>query len=873
MDPKKRLEQLLNAGDAEERRAILDRQRPHITRPTLEQWKEIAQARAYAGDEAYALRVAETIVFVGQQWEDTAIRALGQWTWGNVCTIASRGNEARTHYRAAAALYRAAGDRLNLARMNVGVIFQLYHTGEYERARQIAAETEPILAASDDLQDRKRLASVANNLAIIFDRLGRYEQALERYEQKIALWETLPDDPQAPAEIARTRINVGVTKKRLNLWAEAQLALEAGRQTLSQPAWQERHPLDLVRAELHLADLLARSGAPADAVQAAFARARHARAALSPAPQDLPDLSHLDLYEAEWQLQSGRLSSDLPKRLTALRDRTAETGQARESMLAELLLAHHRGRQGDLDAAIRGCTAVRQRAQTRGDWELVYRAWHALGQVHVAARAPQSAREAWQSAVAVIERTGQRVASGDLRSGFLDDKLVTYQNLARLHLDQGDPAGALHWTERARARELVEMLADADVSPSAHPQSRRLLQQLAQARAALATVADVSQRRALEARIADLSRRGAALEPQARQWLTGETAAPEDLCAALPAETLLLVYANVQDSLWALPLTRAGMGAPQHLGRLPTAEAVERDLSWLYNLASYPPALIERRAQPLIASARRPLASWYERFLAPLSDLLHRHRRLVIAPDGPLFRLPFHALYDAASGRYLLETHQVSYTPGATAWLWAGRHATNARDGLVLAYAGERLHHTQEEVQAILEANPNFSAYTGPEATRDHLQGAAAGQAAVLHLAAHAVFRGDNPLFSHVALADGALQTLDVLRLNLNAALVVLSACETGRGLLRGGEYLGLARAFLLAGARSVLASHWAVDDAATADLMGTFYRHLAAGAPPGEALRDAQLAALVSPVPHHRHPFYWAPFFLLGVAPFGKAL
>jgi CHAT domain-containing protein len=125
----------------------------------------------------------------------------------------------------------------------------------------------------------------------------------------------------------------------------------------------------------------------------------------------------------------------------------------------------------------------------------------------------------------------------------------------------------------------------------------------------------------------------------------------------------------------------------------------------------------------------------------------------------------------------------------------------------------------------------------------------------------------DNPLFSGLALADGWLTTLDIFSLRLQASLVTLSACETGRSLVGGGdELLGLMRATLAAGAASLLASLWAVEDSSTATLMQGFYSRLAQGERKGEALRQAQ-RDFIEAGTSYAHPYFWAPFFLVGDA------
>ncbi len=142
----------------------------------------------------------------------------------------------------------------------------------------------------------------------------------------------------------------------------------------------------------------------------------------------------------------------------------------------------------------------------------------------------------------------------------------------------------------------------------------------------------------------------------------------------------------------------------------------------------------------------------------------------------------------------------------------------------------------------------------------------------VLHLASRGFVSRWNPLYSYVELRpdsenDGRLEVHEVFGLDLNARLVVLSACETAlaAGLLEdvpaGEEWVGLVRAFLYAGASNVLATLWRVEDRATGELMDLFYRELARNRSPGAALAAAQREMLRHP--ETRDPFYWAAFTL----------
>ena len=132
----------------------------------------------------------------------------------------------------------------------------------------------------------------------------------------------------------------------------------------------------------------------------------------------------------------------------------------------------------------------------------------------------------------------------------------------------------------------------------------------------------------------------------------------------------------------------------------------------------------------------------------------------------------------------------------------------------------------------------------------------------VLHLACHAQFRSDNPLFSSLRLGDGWFTARDAYGLKMNCGLVTLSACETGMNTVApGDELMGLARGFLSAGSPTVVLSLWTIDDQATAELMVTFYEELARTKSPATALRSAQVKLLQQ----RPHPFFWSPFVLVG--------
>ncbi len=146
-----------------------------------------------------------------------------------------------------------------------------------------------------------------------------------------------------------------------------------------------------------------------------------------------------------------------------------------------------------------------------------------------------------------------------------------------------------------------------------------------------------------------------------------------------------------------------------------------------------------------------------------------------------------------------------------------------------------------------------------------------AHSARIVHVATHGVIDDHAPLYSALLFApggeggdDGLLEAREVLDLHLNADLVVLSACDTARGKIGAGEgVVGLSWAFLVAGCRTLVVAQSPAESKATAQLMVEFHRQIAAGLSPAEALQHAELTLRRDP--RFSHPFYWAPFVVIG--------
>ena len=296
---------------------------------------------------------------------------------------------------------------------------------------------------------------------------------------------------------------------------------------------------------------------------------------------------------------------------------------------------------------------------------------------------------------------------------------------------------------------------------------------------------------------------------------------------------------------------------------LDTNEGLSADVVSLRNRLSTPDADSDTLARRL-----------YKRLVEPLEGRLKGKTHLLISPDGALAMLPFDALMPAKGGR-LVQSHAISFVPSATAAVAFRAPREEGRGVLAVAnppssggYAP--LPASINEVRA-LEAHfeeKDATMLIGAKATVENVSRAFASAKRawrVAHFACHGVLDADRADGSGLVLANELVWNASAIAtMRAEADLVVLSACNTARGVPRWGEgLLGLSRAFLWSGARQVIASAWRVEDTATAQFFKRFYEaHLGRGLSASSALQSAKLEAIASKGADAA-PHVWAAFLL----------
>jgi CHAT domain-containing protein/tetratricopeptide (TPR) repeat protein len=756
--------------------------------------------------------------------------------------------------------------------------------------------------------------SVLRNIASVHRSRGDLEQALSGYA----------------AALASGRGGVGTRARTLHDMAS--LYFELGDLEKAEDAYRQAVELlppddaDAVNPRINLGAVLEALGQR----QEALARYQSALA-LAGGSRRLEALALHSLGRAQRGLGRPAEAVPLLERALALRrDLHASLDTARS--LAELGSAlRDLGRRED--AAARSAEAL-SLARAEEDPALSAACLLGLARLDRDAGRLQEARARMVEAIGLAESARLRVTDDGLRASFFATKRSQYEiyidllaQLDRLHPGQGYAAEALAASERSRARGLLDLLAEGkiDVERGVDPDLKRRETELShdlawtEGRLAQARAAE----RPVDAEIERLHRRLLEVERQ-QELLAGEVRRrnpryaqvrypkPRDAAsirALLDDRTALLEYALGEQASYLFAVTREGIA----IHPLPPAGELRRRVDELRRC-------LERPDRALVGRYVELASGLYETLLGPAAGVLAAKRELLIAPDGPLYLLPFEALLAGGPARsrgrslpelpYLLRDHAVSYAPSASALAelhelretrqeepsapaplafvafadpdyGAGRQAaapaeapTRATETAVDPRSLPPLPGTAREVSGIAGLFPpgEVALYLHAAASKSNVKDNRLLETARrVHFATHGLLYEDSPQLSGLALApgaepgdDGMLRVDEIFNLKLAAQLVVLSACETALGKQVGGEGLvGMTQAFFYAGTPSLVVSLWRVSEDSTPGLMIGFYRRLEAGEDKAESLRGAKLALLAGV--RYAHPFYWAPFVLTG--------
>jgi len=521
-----------------------------------------------------------------------------------------------------------------------------------------------------------------------------------------------------------------------------------------------------------------------------------------------------------------------------------------------------------------------------GMLEQLYNADYVEARAYLAMKQLKEARAALEESIATIERMRDNVSGGAAaRQRFMEKRTEPYRLLALVASLQKDWPVALNSSERGKGRILLDVytgnglnsdaaLSDAERAEESRMRSRFVSLDMQADRQANMPQADPSQKIALDAAVdraraelAGYRNQLYAQHPELRIRRADFTALTlNDMQALIPDRTTVLLEYELTDNDNYLYVVTHGDGdaAAIHGYRLAvtTNELDRRVRQYHDQLASRDPEFA--------ANAR-----WlYNVLIAPAQAQLRNAKSLVVVPDGVLWQAPFQTL-QRPDGHYFLEQTAIDYVPSLAVLQALKASVPHQHPAFTVLAMGDPGGQTQEQANetlavAKLYGPKNARTLIGKAATLDEFLKTSPGYD-VVHIAAHGVFDDREPMSSHMLLASasgtpqaGWLRAREIQAMQLEAQLVVLSGCETGKGSFEDGEGLvGMSWATLAAGAHGSLASAWRVEASSTTELMIAFHRNMLHGLSKAESLRMAELQVMHSD--KYAHPFYWAAFVLMG--------
>lgn len=824
---------------------------------------------------------------------------------GQIHYVRASHSLAHEYFKKSLALSEELGDKKKIAAAlnSIGALYSAL--GDYLPALEYYRQC---VAICEEIKDEQLISTPLLNIGSIYRILGNNALALEYYQRSLSLAEALNDKRRTAFVLS----NIGQVHHSQSNYSQA---LEYLQKALA-VAQEAGHKADVVLYEGLIGNIhtARRDYALALVHYEKSLSLNESVGQKSFTVTTLQSIGNVHYLE-------GRTDRALEyfKRSLTLAEELRESSVTAGALvgLGDIYLA-----QGNNEAALaageRALALSLQMQKADGLWvshNLIGRAQRALGEM-------EPARRSFDAAIDGIEKMRADLAGGEQESRrFLEDKLAPYHSMIELLIATKRYPDALVYAERAKARTLLDVLSSGRVNVTKamtkeedereralhgrivtlnsqvfqadqqrnHPRSTELKAQLEKARLEY------------EAFQANLFTAHPELKVHRGQSLLLTLAEAEKL---LPdRRTAILQYVVTESESYVFVIARVAgkLSVTVHVVGSASDKLATATESFRQQIAS----------RDLLFNV--PARRLYDLLIKPAEKQLQGINTLIIIPDGPLWDLPFQAL--SGDRGYLLDDFVVSYAPSLSVLRemkrkWSNTYTTAralqrrgtadvsstkpaydllalgnpdlnvlevARLSLLRAEDLGPLSSAEKEVNTIGQLyDRNRSKVLVRERATEEEAKAGAEKYRLLHVAAHAVLDDRNPMYSRIMLSreekreDGMLEAWELMKLDLKAEMVVLSACQTARGRVGAGEgMIGMSWALFVAGSPTVVVSQWKVDSDRTSELMIEFHRNLVRGAGRrGASLTKAEalrLAALKLRHGRYNHPFYWAGFVLIG--------
>jgi CHAT domain-containing protein/tetratricopeptide (TPR) repeat protein len=815
------------------------------------------------------------------------------------------------YHRQSERVRQQIGDKSGLGRTLDNLALDYWDMGDRAEAQRLC---EAAARAHTDAGDQERVGRSIYNSGLLLTDLGKYSDAFLAFDRALDIRQKLGDQGKI-ADVFDAR---GVLYSRVgddeSAYGDYQQAL-----ALKLKAEDER---GVAAASYKIGTVLENLGRTDQALQA-YQKSLDVFQKIGDREGILQTLSNMGV--ARFALKQYPKSEELTREALGM---SRELQDSLVEINNLIMLGNAQNFQGKPDSARGNYILALNLAERRTNLDLMWGALLGLGDLEEKRHADEAAIGFYMRAFDCIEGQRGSLGSEQFKISFASGRRFVYEAIVHLmttlherHPSAGYDDRAFRVAEAAKARAFLDLLVESRANVREGADSLLMARQdslLASINSARAQVESVPQGApnsgeaiaGLRMRIDDFERqlRSVRSELRARnpRYALLRHADPigiEDVRTGLvDPQTVFLEYSvgDSSSSLWAITQQE------RHLYRLPDREALKAQVEILRSVLSEGGGKDVQRFRTV---ARR----LYRLLVGPAETSIRDGSRLLIVPDGELNYVPFEVLLTDDGGGsygdlpYLLKRHPIVYVQSAAVMHTLREQRKSApiapRKGLIafgdpvftdsaysesspmhavqppgLAAVREglpRLPFTGSEVSGIAKLFPHDAAdvYVQAGASEDRVkQKGLLMNYRFIHFATHGLINERKPDLSAIVLStragspeDGILYSSEIFNLRTAPELVVLSACQTGLGKISRGEGLiGLTRAFMYAGSPSVVVSLWNVADISTSTLMQNFYQGMVTrNEDKSEALRRAKISMCLNE--KYSHPFYWAPFVLIG--------
>jgi CHAT domain-containing protein/Tfp pilus assembly protein PilF len=546
---------------------------------------------------------------------------------------------------------------------------------------------------------------------------------------------------------------------------------------------------------------------------------------------------------------------------------------------------------------------------------ILWEAYFGLGQCREALNKYDSAIDYYEKSIKEIDSVRSQIVLDTFKAGFARDKLQVYEYLINL-LYRGGKYSSLkninerifNIVEKAKARAFLEVLGESQlainekVSTESKKEEKKTLDKISSIFHLLSDAKLPQEKRkkiqeeynqAENEYLLLLSKMRSEIHEVADMILPEPCHLAQVQSQLLDEKTAVVEYFLGEKQSYLIIIEKNN----SFLYLLPSRGEIIKSIKGFIKELSDPPRRIYKGS---LASNRL-----FKELLLPIEEVLPESiEHLIIVPDGFLYFLPFEALLTNSENKFVVEKFTVSYAPSCSSLLFLKEkevriehpksllaignpnhdlkrisNSEHSTSSIILkeiyntqGYDFSPIPYSRKEIKNIAKLFPKQKRdiYLGDQATEEVIKRTSLENYKIIHFACHSLLDEKFPFRSALVLAidnnsdeDGFLQVREIYNLRLSADMIVLSACQTGKGRLENVEgVLGLPRIFFYCGARSVVSSLWKINDKSTTQFMSNFYKYISEGKSKSQALRLAKIKMINS---KYSHPFFWASFVLYG--------